>query len=196
MILKSERHLINMLTFFIFVFTMAWTPGPNTIMSMVSGQQKGLKKSLFLNCGMFVGVGIIGLISAFFASWLNSTPQFIFYMKIIGSCYLAYLTYHILISTPEDTDNSVGGFKTGIILQLTNIKVYLFFITGLSAFTLDGVLQKISVRWLAMVLISGAGTIAWTIFGQIINKIYQKYYYYINILVSFLLVFSIIDLWR
>lgn len=142
----------------------------NQFKSMVSGQQRGLKKSLFLNCGMFVGVGIIGLISAFFATWLNSTP--------------------------EDTDNSVSGFKTGIILQLTNIKVYLFFITGLSAFTLDGVLQKISVRWLAMVLISGAGTIAWTIFGQIINKIYQKYYYYLNILVSFLLVFSIIDLWR
>ncbi|MDN7144980.1 LysE family transporter [Liquorilactobacillus mali] len=185
-----------MLAFFMFVFVMAWTPGPNTIMSMVSGQQRGFKNSLRLNLGMFIGVGIIGLIAALFANWLKNTHEFIFSMKIIGSCYLAYLTYHVFISTPENTDNKVGDFNTGILLQLTNIKVYLFFITGLSAFTLDGVLEKISVRWLAMVLISGAGTIAWTIFGQVINRVYQRYYRYINTIVSFLLVLSIIDLWH
>lgn len=185
-----------MLTFLIFVFVMAWTPGPNTIMSMVSGQQRGLKKSLCLNLGMFIGVGIIGLIAALFANWLKNSPEFIFFMKIVGSCYLSYLTYHVFISTPENAENKIGDFNTGILLQLTNIKVYLFFITGLSAFTLDGLLENIPVRWLAMVLISGAGTIAWTIFGQVINKIYQKYYRYINATVSFLLILSIIDLWN
>lgn len=35
-----------MISFLIFVFVMSFTPGPNTIMAMVSGQNHGIKKSV------------------------------------------------------------------------------------------------------------------------------------------------------
>lgn len=47
-----------------------------------------------------------------------------------------------------------------------------------------------------MVFVEGAGTFAWTIFGQAINKIYQKHYLFVNSTVSLLLIFSIVDLWN
>ena len=140
-----------MLTFLSFVCIMSFTPGPNTIMAMVSGQTRGLSRSLRLNLGMASGMAVIGAAAALFAGWL---------------------------------------------LQFTNIKCYLYFITGLGAFTLPGLLSTLPLRLLAMVAIGVAGTLTWTVGGQLLNRVYQAHYRLINWLVAALLVFSALDLWR
>ncbi|MBD1503109.1 hypothetical protein [Weissella cibaria] len=110
--------------------------------------------------------------------------------------YLAYLTYHVLISVPGSENEEAGGFMTGFLIQMTNVKVYLYFITGLGAFTLAGIWGHISVRLVLMVLIGSLGTFTWTILGQAINGVYKKHYRVFNVAISLLLVLSIIDLWR
>lgn len=185
-----------MLAFLLFVVMMSFTPGPNTIMAMVSGQQRGFMNSLRLNFGMLFGICTIGIITALFASWFQRTPSFIFIMKVIGSCYLGYLAYHVFTSKPYQSKSDIGNFNTGFLIQITNIKVYLYFVTGLSAFTIHNFLSDISVRWLLMVIIGSIGTFTWTLFGQVISKTYLKYYKYFNAFISMLLIFSIIDLWH
>ncbi|GAX00042.1 LysE family transporter [Secundilactobacillus mixtipabuli] len=185
-----------MSAFFIFVFVMSFTPGPNTMMAMVSGQQRGFHASLRLNLGMLFGMGFMGLMGALFAHWLQSTPTFLTAMKIIGSAYLLYLAYHILISRPGETNNSTGDFRTGMLLQLTNIKGYLYFITGLGAFSLSGILNNIPIKWLLMVLIGSFGTLAWTVCGQMMSRFYTRYYRGFNTIITLLLMFAAFDLWR
>lgn len=185
-----------MLTFLSFVFIMSFTPGPNTIMAMVSGQTRGLSRSLRLNLGMASGMVVIGAAAALFAGWLQHAPTFITIMKVIGSAYLAYLAYHVAISTPSDQSGSTASFTTGLLLQFTNIKCYLYFITGLGAFTLPGLLSTLPLRLLAMVVIGVAGTLTWTVGGQLLNRVYHAHYRLINWLVAALLVFSALDLWR
>ncbi|GAX03124.1 cysteine/O-acetylserine efflux protein [Secundilactobacillus pentosiphilus] len=185
-----------MSAFFIFVFVMSFTPGPNTMMAMVSGQQRGFRSSLRLNLGMLFGMGFMGLMGALFAHWLQSTPTFLTVMKIVGSAYLMYLAYHIFISKPGEANNSTGGFRTGMLLQLTNIKGYLYFITGLGAFSLTGVLNNMPVKWLMMVLIGSLGTFAWTVCGQMMSKFYHQYYRVFNTVITLLLAFAAVDLWR
>ncbi|MFD1485278.1 LysE family transporter [Lacticaseibacillus baoqingensis] len=185
-----------MLAFFSFVFVMSFTPGPNTIMAMVSGQKRGLRGSLRLNIGMAAGMGVIGFVAVFFASWLQNTPLFITAMKVVGSAYLLYLGYHVAISTPDDDGEDSDRFTTGLLLQFTNIKCYLYFITGLGAFQLGSIMQYLPVRWAAMVVIGSLGTFAWTIGGQLINRFYHQHYRGLNVAVALLLVFAAIDLWR
>lgn len=185
-----------MISFLIFVFVMSFTPGPNTIMAMVSGQNDGIKKSVPLNLGMLGGLVVIGALASIFASWIQSNETFVLVMKVVGSLYLAYLTYHVLISVPGSEDEEAGGFMTGFLIQMTNVKVYLYFITGLGAFTLAGIWGHISVRLVLMVLIGSLGTFTWTILGQAINGVYKKHYRVFNVAISLLLVLSIVDLWR
>lgn len=185
-----------MSAFIIFVFIMSLTPGPNTIMAMNSGQQHGFRSSIKLNLGMAFGMGLIGLIGVFFAHWLQSTPTFLTVMKIVGSAYLLYLAYHVFISKPTDDNEKSGGFRTGLLLQLTNVKVYLYFITGLGAFSFAGLMDSIPAKWVFMVIIGSLGTFIWTVGGQMISRLYFRYYRLFNLIVALLLVFSASDLWR
>ncbi len=185
-----------MLAFFSFILIMSFTPGPNTIMAMVSGQTRGLRQSLRLNLGMAVGMGVIGIVAWLLADWLQHTPTFISGMKVVGSLYLLYLAYHVAISRPTTAGADSDHFLTGLLLQLTNIKVYLYFITGLGAFALPGVLAALPVRWALMVIIGSLGTFMWTGGGQLINQFYHQHYRVINGVVALLLIFSAADLWR
>ncbi|WP_125711022.1 LysE family transporter [Lacticaseibacillus porcinae] len=185
-----------MLAFISFIVIMSITPGPNTIMAMVSGQTRGFAKSWQLNLGMAVGMGAIGIVAGLFADWLQHTPTFIGAMKVIGSAYLLYLAYHVAVSRPDHATAESGAFTTGLLLQLTNIKVYLYFITGLGAFSLPGILSTIPARWALMVIVGSLGTFLWTGGGQLINAFYQKHFRVVNSFVALLLVFSAIDLWR
>lgn len=185
-----------MIAFLTFLLVMSFTPGPNTIMAMVSGQQRGFTRSIFLNIGMACGMLVLGAVAAVFAQWLQQTPIFITVMKVIGSTYLLYLAYHVATSTPDDASSQTGGFWTGVLLQLTNIKVYLYFITGLGAFNLPGIWTILPVRLALMVVIGSIGTFAWTAAGQLINGFYHRHFRAVNLVVGALLVFSAVDLWR
>jgi len=185
-----------MAAFMSFIIIMSITPGPNTIMAMVAGQTIGFKKSFKLNLGMAVGMGLTGIVAGLFASWLQHSPSFIVVMKVLGALYLLYLAYHVAVSKLDDTSNRSATFMTGLLLQMSNIKVYLYFITGLGAFVLPGLLNQIPIRWLVMVMIGSAGTWLWTVGGQLINRFYHQYYRIINLVIASLLVFSAVDLWR
>ncbi|WP_390404433.1 LysE family transporter [Lacticaseibacillus jixiensis] len=185
-----------MLVFLTFVLIMSFTPGPNTIMAMVSGQTRGLSRSIRLNLGMACGMAIIGIVAAIFADWLQHTPTFITVMKVIGAAYLLYLAYHVAISRPNDEGADSDSFITGLLLQFTNIKCYLYFITGLGAFSLPGLMSALPIRLVVMVVIGSLGTFAWTGGGQLINRFYHQHFRLINGVVAALLVFSAVDLWR
>lgn len=117
-------------------------------------------------------------------------------MKIIGSLYLGYLTYHVYNSKPSKNEMMILGFKNGLAVQLTNVKVYLYFITGLSAYSLTGQLGSMLSRLLLMIIMGALGTLSWTLFGQLIENTYKKHYKIFNTVIAILLIISIIDLWR
>ncbi|MCI1283457.1 MAG: LysE family transporter [Lacticaseibacillus songhuajiangensis] len=184
-----------MSAFLMFILIMSFTPGPNTIMAMVSGQQKGITRSLALNFGMLCGFAIIGGVLMFGTTWLANAPAVMTGLKVIGSAYLLYLSYHVFVSRPESAASAVGGFTTGLLLQVTNVKVYLYFITGLTAFHLNGILANPWSKWLFMVLIGSVGTVTWTIAGSLINAFYQKHFRLVNTIVALLLIYATVDLW-
>ena len=59
-----------MLEFFIYLVTVAITPGPNTISSMANAAEKGLKGVTF-NVGMLIGITFISTLSYLLISTLS-----------------------------------------------------------------------------------------------------------------------------
>lgn len=183
-------------SFILFLIIMSFTPGPNTIMAMLSGQNRGFKKSLPLNLGMAIGFSIIGIIIMLFAEQFRDNMKILFLMKILCSLYLSYLTYHVYYSKPAKNKMIILGFKNGLLVQLSNVKVYLYFITGLSAYSLTGKFGIMPYRLLVMVIMGSLGTLSWTLFGKLIENVYKRHYKIFNNVIAIFLIVSIIDLWR
>lgn len=175
---------------------MSFTPGPNTIMAMSEGQRKGFLKALPFNFGMFIGILITLCVSLLFSEPLKHSHTFIIIMKIIGTLYLLYLAYHVLIYKPEHAQNALDRpILKGILIQATNIKAMLYFLTGLTTFTLPSHYEHTYIRSILLIVIGIAGAITWSLFGQLMNKLYQQHYKVINIIIAILLLYSVIELW-
>lgn len=185
-----------MIGFFTFVSVMSFTPGPNTIMAMSEGQQKGFNRGLVFNSGIFVGLVLIGGIISLFASLFQRHELMVTIVKLVGTLYLLYLAYHVLLSQPGDSAAAGGHpFVTGMLLQATNIKCYLYFITGMSTFTIAGLFGTFPVKLGLMVVIGILGTLTWTLAGQLIQTFYQHHFRILNVFIALLLLFSAYDLW-
>ncbi|MFD0897511.1 LysE family transporter [Loigolactobacillus binensis] len=185
-----------MLGFLTFVTVMSFTPGPNTIMAMATGQQKGFRRGLTFNFGILFGLLLLGLIVAAFAAFFQRSNSIVTLIKIIGTLYLLYLAYHVFRSQPGD-NTAVGThpFMTGMLLQATNVKCYLYFITGLSTFTIAGLAGSLPARLSLMVGLGILGTLTWTLAGQLIQRFYQNHFRLLNGVIALLLIFSAYDLW-
>lgn len=185
-----------MIGFLTFVSVMSFTPGPNTIMAMSEGQEKGFRGGLIFNSGIFAGFIILGGIISLFASFFQQYDIVITIIKVIGTIYLLYLSYHVFISLPGES--SAAGkhpFVTGLLLQSTNVKVYLYFITGLSTFAMSGLWGSLPGKLGLMVIIGVLGTLLWTLAGQLIQTFYKQHYRILNALIALLLLYSAYDLW-
>ncbi|EHJ52798.1 LysE family transporter [Streptococcus macacae] len=184
-----------MVAFIIFLIIMSFTPGPNTILAMDSGQKNGFRKSIPYNLGIGAGVIGVGLVAMCLGEFIKSNTFFITMMKIIGSAYLLYLAYHVFLSQPvKDEDKQDAGFQQAFFLQFSNIKTYLYAITSFTGFSVFSDLPFIKLLLLA--LIGMIGTFLWTIGGSLMKAVYNHYYRIFNSVIALLLVFSAYDLWH
>jgi threonine/homoserine/homoserine lactone efflux protein len=183
-----------MIEFILFLAVMSFTPGPNTILALDSGQKIGLQRSLPYNAGIGVGTSIIFIIIAMIGELFVRNPQVIWFLKIIGTVYLLYLAYHVVIAQGvSDSQARSADFKTGVLLQFANPKVYLYMLTGITGFT---VLQDMPViKWLLMVGMGVAGTLLWTAAGASLKRFYNAHFRVVNLIVAVLLILSAVDLW-
>ncbi|WP_242240318.1 LysE family translocator [Staphylococcus petrasii] len=185
-----------MFSYLVFVTTMPFTPGPNTIMAMSEGQRKGFVRALPFNLGVFIGIIFTLIVALLFSEPLKHSPTFIFIMKIIGTLYLLYLAYHVLISKPDNAKAALDRpILKGILIQATNVKAMLYFLTGLTTFTLPETWDHTYMRSILLVIIGIAGVVVWTLLGQMMNRIYHQHYKVINIIITVLLLYSAIELW-
>ncbi len=127
----------------------SFAPGPDNIFvlmqSVIYGKKAGLKIISGLCSGLLihtflVTVGISGLIRA-------STTAF-FALKVVGCIYLVYLAYlawfaPTMILAEEDSNNvrqemsSFAWWRRGLIMNLTNPKVIIFFLAFFPQFLSD-----------------------------------------------------------
>ncbi len=128
--------------FFIASALLAIAPGPDNIFvltqSALHGKLSGLMVVFGLCTGLLVHTGAVafGVAVIFQASALAFTL-----LKFIGGGYLLYLAWHAFRASPEKI-NMHGGqekavgilYRRGIIMNLTNPKVSIFFLAFLPQF--------------------------------------------------------------
>lgn len=132
--------------FFIASSLLAIVPGPDNVFvltqSALHGKLSGLVVTLGLCSGLLVHTGAVafGVAVIFQASALAFTL-----LKVLGAGYLLYLAWQIFRSSPEqislngNPQKSLGAlYRRGIIMNVTNPKVSIFFLAFLPQFADPG----------------------------------------------------------
>jgi threonine/homoserine/homoserine lactone efflux protein len=172
-------------TFFIASVILALVPGPDNIFvltqSALYGKASGLWVTLGLCTGLIVhttavalGVAVIFQVSAVAFSVL----------KIVGACYLLYLAWQVFrasatrLKSGEDRGLSFSTlYRRGIIMNITNPKVSIFFLAFLPQFADPGrgalTLQIIMLGFIFIIstmLIFGSVALLAGALGEWLNK--------------------------
>jgi cysteine/O-acetylserine efflux protein len=191
---------LALLSFLLYVFVTAFTPGPNNIMAMLVANKYGLKKTIRFSLGVGSGFFVLILLCAYFGLLLKSfIPKVEFIMTILGVIYMLYLAIKIITSKNDgnhnDGDNN-NSFLTGMLLQFINPKGILYGITTISTFVLPYHTSNVSLIFYSFFLafVGFLGTYSWGVFGSIFRKFLSKYNTQFNIVMALLLMFSAISI--
>lgn len=127
-------------SFLAFAFIGAITPGPANLCSLSAALHYGWRPALKQWRGLFAGYIMVSmgavLVTCVLGTVLN---DYVGYLSWVGAAYLGWMAWHMLRSagTPlADTDPAYPSFRTGLLVQLTNVKVMICCLTALTAYVL------------------------------------------------------------
>jgi threonine/homoserine/homoserine lactone efflux protein len=132
----------NLLSFSIATLFLALSPGPDNIYVLTQSLVNGTKSGIATTAGLISGCIVHTTLLAFGISVLITASEAIFYaIKVLGAIYLLYMAYSIYRSdaklsfsenAPKKSNRAL--FKQGVIMNLVNPKVMIFFLAFFPGF--------------------------------------------------------------
>lgn len=177
-----------LVNFIIYALINAFTPGPGNILALNTVTNYGYRKGRLLFWGIFTGYYVVQIICAVLIYGVSTVlPNVLGIMKYIGAAYILWLAIHIAISMPEKENiDKSASFLRGFLLQFVNVKIYLFGITALTVYITEYSTDFLVLLFFELI-IATIGTIAtstWIGMGMLIQRVYQKHYRVINIILA------------
>ncbi len=192
--------MAHFLSLTLFVFIIAYTPGPNNVMSMSIAARYGFRSCAPFNFGVIAGMFVVCASCALFAAALfDAFPSALFWIRCAGAAYMAYLAWHIYASPKKistEGDAPSAGFRTGLLLQLVNPKVYIVCITAMSSY----IIPKYGGGWalppfiIFIAVFAGCGSFAWAAFGSAFRGFFNRHLKAFNTAMALLLIYCAISL--
>jgi len=185
-------------SFFSYIIIVAYTPGPNNIMSMNNAKNVGFRKGLVFNFGIFTGFFVVMIFCLIFSAVLYTVvPKIQFLMKILGASYMIYLIIKTIIPSKEHDIKEIGSsFLIGALLQLINPKIVIYGITAMSSYILPYYKYIPVLIFFAFLLafVGFTATICWALFGSLFSMLFNKHGKILNIIMAVLLLYCAISL--
>ncbi len=128
--------------FFVTALILAIAPGPDNIFVLTQSALYGAKAGIFTVFGLMTGILVHTFGVAFGVSIIfQNSPTAFFILKLIGAAYLVYLAWLTFKAGSSEaslkSQEFIGYFalyRRGIIMNITNPKVALFFLALLPQF--------------------------------------------------------------
>ena len=128
--------------FFFSACLLALTPGPDNIFVLSQSLAYGAKAGILVTLGLCSGLLVhTTLVAVGLAAFIAASPVFLNLIKLVGVSYLLYLAWQSWRLQPDSRDATAvealaSGhlYRRGIVMNVTNPKVGLFFIAFLPQF--------------------------------------------------------------
>ena len=182
------------------------TPGPANLCSLSTAMNEGRQAALRQWRGLFTGFAIVALGSVLVNKLLGNTlGGYVRYLSWIGAAYLLWMAWHmirpVLFSegSGHNEDEKQGGkasFWTGLIVQLTNVKVMVFCMTALSSFVLPYTNSFRALLAVGVILpfTGPVCNLVWLFAGVKLQRLYRKYRIPFSVIMALSLVWCAVSL--
>ena len=161
------------------------TPGPNNIMLTASGKNFGYIRAIPHMLGVIFGfLSVLIVLSLGLTTIFNEYPIVQKTLRIIGSCYLLYLSYRIYSSVnSEDQSRSKPiTFIESTLFQYVNPKGVMMGITTISIYTdfnnfkfIDSFNEGMMFILLAFTIANIFAVLAWTSIGVFLDNFIKSH---------------------
>ncbi len=155
------------------------TPGPANLCSFSAAIRYGRKQALRQWRGIFLGYATVSVISALIVYFIgNVFSDYVWVLSIIGFVYIMWLAIHMITMKIGDAGETTDcNFRSGYLVQLTNVKVMIFCISALSIYVLPYTNAFIVIMGLAIVLpfIGPFTNLVWLLAGSLLKNMYEKH---------------------
>ena len=186
-------------SFLLYCYITAITPGPANLCSLSAalryGRAPALRQWRGLAAGFFIDSMAAVLISRLLGDVLGTYVQ---YLSWVGAAYILYLAWHMLRSagTAPEQDQRQPCFRTGLLINLTNVKVILFCFTALSSFVLP---YTRSIWWLLGVglflpLTGPACNLIWLFAGAKLKDLFARHQKTVDVVMALALALCAVSL--
>lgn len=135
----------TLITFSIATLALAVSPGPDNIFVLSQSLANGVKSGIATTVGLITGCVVHTTLLAFGVSVIITASAKVFYgIKILGAMYLLYLAYKVYrgtaavsLSDKPMKKSYFELFKIGLVMNLLNPKVMIFFLAFFPGFIWD-----------------------------------------------------------
>lgn len=130
----------SILFFIITVALFGLVPGPDIIFVITQAVTKGKKEALYVSLGLTTGCMFHATLASFGVAFIFQQSALAFNaLKTLGVIYLLYLAYKTFVNadkeiTAMDNNRAKLGYFKGILMNILNPKVILFFLAFLPQF--------------------------------------------------------------
>ncbi|NTU52646.1 MAG: LysE family translocator [Chlorobiaceae bacterium] len=133
--------LSTLLVFFSTALLLALSPGPDNLFVLAQSARHGRQAGLVVTLGLCTGlIGHTFAVAFGLAALVNASALAFTILKMLGALYLLYLALQTWRADAESAEPAApvlsgsGLYRRGIIMNLTNPKVSLFFLAFLPQF--------------------------------------------------------------
>lgn len=126
-------------SFLMYCYIAGITPGPANLCSLSAALRYGRGPALRQWRGLFTGFFTVSMGSVLLTYCLGTVlNQYVGILSWIGAGYILWMAWHMLHAdaVKADQDASRPCFRTGLFVQLTNVKIMVFCMTALASFVL------------------------------------------------------------
>lgn len=178
----------GLVTLLLYMVICSFTPGPGNILALNTTGRYGWKKSRILILGICAGYAVVQTICTVALCVLNQKFSFALdVLRFFGGFYMLSLAWDIIKSTPAmDSEEKPPKFREGFLLQLVNVKIYLYIITLLSSYYIPHFKSAfgLAAAGVFTVCLGSTATLLWAFLGSRFQNLYIKYYKPVNIVLG------------
>lgn len=193
------------LSFLLYCLVSGITPGPANLCSLSVAIRFGRRIALRQWYGIFVGYAIVSFTSGVLAYFLgNALNEYVNALSFVGAAYIVWLAFKILRSQYSEENDSDSknqgsisfGFKSGILVQLTNVKIMIFCITAQTSFLLPYNRSFVAVMLLAAFLpfTGPVCNMVWLLAGATLRRFFINHQKIVNVVMFVALLLCAINI--
>lgn len=168
-------------SFLVYCYVGAITPGPANLCSLSTALRFGKGPAFRQWRGLFTGFFLISM-AAVAATYLLGTllNQYVGALSWVGAAYLLWMAWHTLRASSGSSENhtpEAPDFLSGLLVNLTNVKVMLFCLMALASYVLPytNSLRGLLAVGLFLPFTGPVANLVWLFAGAALQKLFVNH---------------------